>query len=91
MYAHLRRGSLTVKPGDRVRAGQQIARCGNSGNRTEPHLHFQLTDGPDLNSARGLPFRRRNVGLPADGETFTVEQARLGSDHAPGQAAHPQL
>ncbi|WP_128377364.1 M23 family metallopeptidase [Streptomyces cavernae] len=91
MYAHLRRGSVTVRPGDRVRAGQQIARCGNSGNSTEPHLHFQLMDGPDLNSAHGLPFRWRDVGLPANGDTFTVEHARLGSDHASGQEAHPYL
>ena len=109
MYAHLRRGSLTVGPGDRIRAGQEIARCGNSGNSSEPHLHFQLMDGPDLNSAHGIPFRWRETGLPANGETFTVERAeraeraerteqteqaepaRLGSDHASGQAAHPYI
>jgi murein DD-endopeptidase MepM/ murein hydrolase activator NlpD len=36
MYAHLQRGSLAVRVGDRVGAGQQLARCGNSGNSTEP-------------------------------------------------------
>ncbi|GAB2909226.1 M23 family metallopeptidase [Streptomyces mayteni] len=72
MYAHLRRGSLTVRPGDRVVAGQQLARCGNSGNSTEPHLHFQLMDGPNLDTARGLPFTWRGVGVPANGERFSV-------------------
>ncbi|RST13797.1 M23 family metallopeptidase [Streptomyces sp. WAC05374] len=72
MYAHLQRGSLRVRAGDRVTAGQPIARCGNSGNSTEPHLHFQLMDGPDPRTARGIPFTWRGVGVPAGGETFTV-------------------
>lgn len=71
-YAHAQRGSLLVKAGDTVRAGQPIARCGNSGNTTEPHLHFQLMDSPDLDNARGIPFSWRGVGVPANKETFTV-------------------
>ncbi|MEU6646641.1 M23 family metallopeptidase [Saccharomonospora sp. NPDC046836] len=55
-FAHLRRGSLRVAPGDRVTAGQEMAECGNSGNSSEPHLHFQLMDGPDVMTARGVPF-----------------------------------
>ncbi|MFJ4283827.1 M23 family metallopeptidase [Streptomyces massasporeus] len=69
-YAHLRRGSLTVSAGDRVRAGQVLARCGNSGNSSEPHLHFQLMDGPDPDTARGVPFTWRGIGVPRNGETF---------------------
>ncbi|MFJ5138542.1 M23 family metallopeptidase [Streptomyces sp. NPDC088707] len=72
MYAHLRRGSLAVRPGDRVTAGQELARCGNSGNSTEPHVHFQLMDGPDLATASGVPFTWRGVGVPKNGETFEV-------------------
>ncbi|MGQ4717907.1 M23 family metallopeptidase [Streptomyces anulatus] len=71
-YAHVQRGSLQVKAGDTVRAGQVLGRVGNSGNTTEPHLHFQLMDGPDLDNARGVPFTWRGVGVPANGETFTV-------------------
>ncbi|UPT42949.1 M23 family metallopeptidase [Streptomyces sp. WAC00303] len=72
VYAHVQRGSLRVKAGDTVRAGQRLGRVGNSGNTTEPHLHFHLMDGPDLNNARGVPFTWRGVGVPANGETFTV-------------------
>ncbi|MEU5956125.1 M23 family metallopeptidase [Streptomyces sp. NPDC047525] len=72
VYAHVQQGSLAVRAGDKVVAGQVIARCGNSGNTTEPHLHFQLMDCPDLDTARGVPFRWRGIGVPANGETFTV-------------------
>ncbi|MFE5920611.1 M23 family metallopeptidase [Streptomyces sp. NPDC002285] len=79
-YAHLRRGSLTVREGDRVHAGQVIARCGNSGNSSEPHLHFQLMDGPDPDSARGVPFRWRGVGVPGNQEVFEVVRPVVGAD-----------
>ena len=76
MYAHVRRGSLKIKPGDRVRAGQHIARCGNSGNSTEPHVHFQLMDSPDLDAARGIPFTWSEIGVPANKEAFTAAPQR---------------
>ncbi|MGP4012616.1 M23 family metallopeptidase [Streptomyces sp. 4N124] len=74
-YAHLRRDSLTVREGDRVRAGQLLARCGNSGNSSEPHLHFQLMDGPDPDTARGIPFRWYGIGVPRNREIFEAPAA----------------
>lgn len=55
-YAHLERGSLRVHAGERVRAGQVLARLGNSGNTTGPHLHFQIMNRPSLLDSEGLPF-----------------------------------
>ena len=46
VLAHLRRRSVLVRPGRRVKAGQRPAECGNSGKSSEPHLHFQLMDHP---------------------------------------------
>lgn len=80
VYAHLRRGSLAVRAGDRVRLGQTVGRCGNSGNSTEPHLHFQLMDGPDLTSARGVPFTWRGIGVPKGGEPFTAGRVPDGEE-----------
>jgi len=57
VYAHLRSGSLAVKLGDSVRRGQIVARLGSSGNSTEPHLHFQISDGPSPLRAAGIPIR----------------------------------
>jgi murein DD-endopeptidase MepM/ murein hydrolase activator NlpD len=75
LYAHVRRGSLTVRPGDRVRAGQRLGDCGNSGNSSESHLHFQLMDTPDPVTARGVPFSWRGCGVPAGGTSFEIQQA----------------
>jgi murein DD-endopeptidase MepM/ murein hydrolase activator NlpD len=55
-WPSLRRCSLRVAKGQRVAAGEQVAECGNSGNSTEPHLHFQLQDHPSVLFAAGLPF-----------------------------------
>jgi hypothetical protein len=71
-YAHLKRGSTEVAAGDRVTAGQQIGLCGNSGNSSEPHLHFQLMDHPEIPLSAGIPFRWTGVGVPAAGESFTA-------------------
>lgn len=81
---HLRRGSITVEVGDRVQAGQLLGECGNSGNSTEPHLHFQLMDSPGGDSARGIPFSWRGVGVPRGGEEFTVETAPTRTETEPG-------
>lgn len=44
LTAHLQQGSMLVKKGDRVKAGQKIGLCGNSGNSSEPHVHFHVQD-----------------------------------------------
>ncbi|MBL8300725.1 MAG: M23 family metallopeptidase [Rhodanobacteraceae bacterium] len=56
-YAHLIPGSIRVKAGDTVRAGQPLGKLGHSGNSTEPHLHFQVCDGPDPLYCAGLPVQ----------------------------------
>ena len=56
LLAHLKRSSVRVKRGEAVREGDVIALCGNSGNSSEPHLHFQLTVHPREVIAAGVPF-----------------------------------
>src|SRR4029078_12376310 len=56
LYAHVPPGSLRVKVGDRVKRGQVIALLGNSGNFTEPQLHFKSADVPSFLAAEGLPY-----------------------------------
>jgi hypothetical protein len=77
--AHLERGSLRVRPGDRVAAGEVVARCGNSGNSSEPHLHIQCMDHPNPLLADGVPFFFADVdvdgGLPSRAHPFTPRPA----------------
>ncbi len=55
-YAHLVAGSLKVKLGDRVKAGQPIGLLGNSGNSDAPHLHLHVGDAPSPLGSEGVPF-----------------------------------
>src|SRR3546814_1333444 len=55
MLAHLRRGSVAVEAGQQVAAGDELGRCGNSGNTSEPHLHLHLQDAPKFGEGNGLP------------------------------------
>ena len=66
--AHLQKGSVLVEEGARVEAGELLARVGQSGRSSEPHLHFHLMDRADLQSARGLPCCFRHYeALEGDG------------------------
>jgi len=55
IYAHLKAGSVAVKVGDVVEAGQVLGKLGSSGNSTEPHLHFQVCDRPEPLQCAGIP------------------------------------
>ncbi|MBK7862265.1 MAG: M23 family metallopeptidase [Archangiaceae bacterium] len=81
LLAHLHRGSVVVKKGEKVTVGEIIAVAGNSGMSTEPHLHYQLMDGPDWSTAQGLPARffRYNV----DGKPVEVGELKRGQYLSP--------
>jgi hypothetical protein len=75
LLAHLRRGTVHVRPGQQVQPGEPLAQCGNSGNSTEPHVHVQVTDSTDWNRARGIPlaFRDRDGTVWVPGESEIVQ------------------
>jgi murein DD-endopeptidase MepM/ murein hydrolase activator NlpD len=65
--AHLQRGSVQVEVGDRVKPGQLVGRCGNSGNTTAPHLHMHAQYvPPDKLNAKGSaePMQWKAMPVP---------------------------
>jgi murein DD-endopeptidase MepM/ murein hydrolase activator NlpD len=76
---HLRKGTVAVRKGDQLKAGELLGLCGNSGNSSEPHLHYHLQDSADFGWGRGLPAPFRDYladgkpmerGEPVKGQTI---------------------
>lgn len=53
IYAHFKNHSIAVIEGQKVKQGQLLGRCGNSGNSLQPHLHFHIQNVEDLSIATG--------------------------------------
>jgi hypothetical protein len=73
-FVHLAPGSVEVSNGQTIRSGDLIGRIGHTGNSTSPHLHFQLMDGIDPMTARGVPLLFREYELRTDGQWRRVVQ-----------------
>ncbi|WP_234993809.1 M23 family metallopeptidase [Janibacter indicus] len=69
VLCHLQRGSLSVTVGEQVGTGQPVARCGNSGNSTEPHVHVQAIDRLPVEVASAVPMSC-DGRLPHNGEVI---------------------
>lgn len=52
-FAHFKQHSIKVQQGQKVQQGDVLGLCGNSGNTTEPHLHFHIQNVEDMNIATG--------------------------------------
>lgn len=53
-FAHFKQHSIKVKQGDKVKQGQILGLCGNSGNSSEAHLHYHIQQVEDMNKATGV-------------------------------------
>ncbi|MBC7061441.1 M23 family metallopeptidase, partial [Salmonella enterica subsp. enterica serovar Enteritidis] len=73
-YAHLQPGKLRVRTGAKVKKGAVLGLCGNTGNSSEPHLHFQLQDGPRLESSWGIEPVFKDVAIVRDGKPMKVAE-----------------
>jgi Peptidase family M23 len=89
VYAHLQPGSVPVRSGDQVHAGDQIGRLGNTGNSTAPHLHFGIVDRPDFLAGRSLPlvFDRFTVAGAVD--TTVQDALKIEPASRPVEAVYP--
>lgn len=65
---HFKKGTIAVKPGQKVKPGELLGQCGNSGNSSEPHLHYHL-------QTTAVPFR--GEGLPAQFQRYRAGEATV--------------
>ncbi len=68
LLAHLKKNSIKVSVGELVEEGQFIGLCGNSGNSSEPHLHFQVTDSSDFRNGKSLRIQFKDGSEPIQGD-----------------------
>ena len=87
-YEHLQQGSVVVKPGERVRRGEVLAKLGASGSTSiGAHLHFHVADANATLEAEGMPFVFRHFTVLGD---FSSIGALIGGESwRPSQVARP--
>ncbi|MGI8467166.1 MAG: peptidoglycan DD-metalloendopeptidase family protein [Pyrinomonadaceae bacterium] len=71
LFAHLKQNSIRVRVGDKVKQGQIIGLCGNSGNSSEPHLHFQVQNTPFFADEGSMKVFFEKLTVKRDGKTET--------------------
>jgi murein DD-endopeptidase MepM/ murein hydrolase activator NlpD len=71
VLAHFKQGTIKVKAGDSVKRGQLLGQCGNSGNSSEPHLHYHLQNSPVLQDGLGIRCVFSQVVVARNGKTET--------------------
>jgi len=81
VLAHLKLGSIKVKVGDKVEKGQLIGLCGNSGNSSEPHLHYHLQNTPIVQDGTGIKcyFEKATV-VDESGKKIKVNYSPVKGD-----------
>jgi hypothetical protein len=74
ILAHLKQGSIVVKVGDKIAQGQLIGLCGNSGNSSEPHIHYHLQNTAIIQDGTGIKCVFSNIIVSRDNKT-RIEEA----------------
>jgi murein DD-endopeptidase MepM/ murein hydrolase activator NlpD len=76
VLAHFQHGSLKVHRGQKVKAGDLLGLCGNSGNSSEPHLHYHMQNAATPLKGDGLPAQF--LDYTADGKPVQRGEPRQG-------------
>jgi hypothetical protein len=90
VYAHFKTGSVRVRAGQHVAEGDVLGQVGNTGNTSNPHLHFHISDRVAPLSSVGLPYvftRFEDQGIVSgldavfEGGTDTIRPAPQPGSH----------
>jgi murein DD-endopeptidase MepM/ murein hydrolase activator NlpD len=84
-YAHLQPNTVKVVRGDRVEAGQELGRLGNTGNTSAPHLHFHVMAGSSPLGSDGLPFVLSKFDLAGVIDEAALDAALTGAASLPAR------
>ena len=75
---HFKKNSILVAVGDTVTQGQTLGQCGNSGNTSEPHIHYHLQTTGEYGKGEGLPAQFINYNKNGTAvERGELEQGQL--------------
>ena len=89
-YAHMQPNTVKVVRGDRVEAGQELGRLGNTGNTSAPHLHFHVMAGASPLGSDGLPFSLSKFDLAGVVDEAALDAALTGAASVPARKSlHP--
>ncbi|CAN5625598.1 hypothetical protein BH23PAT2_BH23PAT2_02530 [soil metagenome] len=76
VLGHLKQNSTIINVGQKVKAGDKLAECGNSGHTTDPHLHFHVQDS-DVFARVDENYKRVDV---AKGKKIYFSRLRVNED-----------
>jgi len=81
-FAHFKQYSIAVKQGQKIKQGQLLGLCGNSGNSSEPHLHFHIQNVEDMNSATGAKcyFDKINVNGQTKIDYSPIQKEKISNE-----------
>jgi murein DD-endopeptidase MepM/ murein hydrolase activator NlpD len=71
VFAHFQRGTVRVSAGEKVQRGDVLGLCGNSGNSSEPHLHYHLQHESRLAEGLAIKLFFDRVVVHRDGKRET--------------------
>lgn len=82
VFCHLKHNSTKVSEGQKIKKGQLIGLCGNSGHSSEPHLHFHIQNAEDMNYATGVKcfFDKLFVNEQIKTDYSPIKNDKIGSD-----------
>jgi len=99
LYAHLVKGSMKVKQGDKVKAGDLLGTMGTSGMSTGVHLHWEIWRGKShgwSDDGKGFvePIEFMKALIALDGadkyaDVASTKANKASSPNTPGAAAKP--
>lgn len=77
IIAHLKKDSFVVSLDQKVKRGDMVARCGNTGNSTAPHIHFQVNKGKSFIFSPGLPVKFSNCTLKLYSKYEAINNSKI--------------